>query len=577
MMPAAAPDLPKPASGARSIEPVSPPWFQDVTERMGLNFVHEAGPTGKYFMPQLFGSGAALFDLDDDGRLDLYLLQNGGPDSGVVNRLFRQGADGRFIDVGKGSGLDIGGYNMGVAIGDVNNDGRLDVLVTQYGGMRLFLNQGNGTFQDVTSQSTLSSRLWGTSAAFLDYDRDGWLDLVVANYLNYDPSRWCADPDGRQDFCGPSAFLGTVAKLFRNLGGSQRVAANSVGFQEVTVEAGFALTPGPGLGVFCGDFSGDRWPDIMVANDGKPNHLWINQRDGTFQEEGLARGIAYNAMGAAEANMGIGIGDIDGDGLFDILVTHLTEETLTLWQQRPRGLFQDRTALAGLTRQAWRGTGFGVVLADFDQDGALDAAAVNGGVKRPQPAQRQPGSSSLPTSFWSAYEQRNQLFANDGKGRFRDISPANPPFCGATQVGRGLAFGDIDGDGALDLVVTSLAGPARVYRNVAPARGHWLMVRALDPVLRRDAYGAEITVRAGERRWVQYLNPGSSYLCSNDPRVHFGLGPVDRVDALEVVWPDGSEELFAGTAANRIVVVSKGKGKAANPSRPTDSEKTAAK
>ena len=238
-------------------------------------------------MPQLFGSGAALFDLDDDGRLDLYLLQNGGPDSGVVNRLFRQGADGRFIDVSKGSGLDIAGYNMGVAIGDVNNDGRLDVLVTQYGGIRLFLNQGNGTFQDVTSESKLSSRLWGTSAAFLDYDRDGWLDLVVVNYLNYDPSRWCAGPDGRQDFCGPSAFLGTVAKLFRNLGGSKQVAANSVGFQEVTVEAGLALTPGPGLGVFCGDFSGDRWPDIMVANDGKPNHLWINQRDGTFKEEAV--------------------------------------------------------------------------------------------------------------------------------------------------------------------------------------------------------------------------------------------------------------------------------------------------
>ena len=273
--------------------------------------------------------------------------------------------------------------------------------------------------------------------------------------------------------------------------------------------------------------------------------------------------------------MGIGIGDIDGDGLFDVLVTHLTEEALTLWQQGPRGLFQDRTAPAGLARPAWRGTGFGVVLADFDQDGALDAAVVNGRVKRPQPAQAEDGTSttSLPRSFWSDYEERNQLFANDGTGRFRDISPANAPFSGEPQVGRGLACGDIDGDGALDLVVTSLAGRARVFRNVAPARGHWLMVRAVDPGLRRDAYGALITVRAGGRRWVRHLNPGSSYLSSNDPRLHFGFGAVDRVDALEVVWPDGDEELFAGTKADRLVVVSKGKGTTMNRSPSVESQK----
>ena len=378
-------------------------------------------------------------------------------------------------------------------------------------------------------------------------------------------------------FAVPRRFWAPSRSSFAIWAEPSRFAANSAGFQEVTVEAGLALNPGPGLGVFCGDFSGDHWPDIVVANDGKPNHLWINQRDGTFKEEAVARGIAYNAMGAAEANMGIGIGDIDGDGLFDVLVTHLIDETPTLWQQRPQGLFQDRTALAGLTRQAWRATGFGVVLADFDQDGALDAAVVDGGVKRPQVALAQPGSNSPPTSFWSAYEQRSQLFANDGKGRFRDISLANPPFSGEMQVGRGLAYGDIDGDGALDLVVTSIAGPARVFRNVAPARGHWLIVRAVDPVLGRDAYGAEITVRAGGRRWVQFLNPGSSYLCSNDPRIHFGLGAVDRVDALEVVWPDGSEELFVDTAVDRMVVLSRGKGKTANPSRQTKFENTAAK
>ena len=400
---------------------------------------------------------------------------------------------------------------------------------------------------------------------------------MVVNYLNYDPSRWCAGPDGRQDFCGPSAFLGTVAKLFHNLGGSREIAANSVSFKDVTLEAGLALNPGPGLGVFCGDFSGDRWPDIMVANDGKPNHLWINQRDGTFTEEALGGGIAYNAMGAAEANMGIGVGDIDGDGLFDVLVTHLTEEALTLWQQSPRGLFQDRTALAGLARPAWRGTGFGVVLGDFDQDGAVDTAVVNGRVKRPQSAEPEPGAAGIPTKFWSVYEERNQLFANDGKGRFRDISAFERSILRSCA---GRAWTGVRRH-------RRRRGP-RPGRDVArrsgshlsqrcAVRGHSLMVRALDPVLRRDAYGAEITVRAEGRRWVRHLNPGSSYLCSNDPRVHFGLGPVERVEAIEVVWPDGYEEVFAGTAVDRAVIVSKGKGKAASPYQPAPSQKTAAK
>jgi hypothetical protein len=273
----------------------------------------------------------------------------------------------------------------------------------------------------------------------------------------------------------------------------------------------------------------------------------------------VARGIAYNAMGKAEANMGIAVGDVDGDGLFDVFVTHLTDETNTLWKQGPRGTFQDRTVRLGLANPRWRGTGFGTLLGDFDHDGALDLAVVNGRVKRPVGATA--GNSATAEAFWRIYAERNQLFANQGDGRFRDISPQNAPFCATSRVSRGLACGDIDNDGALDLLVTSISAPARLYRNAAPKRGHWLMIRALDPALHRDAYGAEVQVRAGSRRRLRGINPGYSYLCSNDPRAHFGLGQAAHVDEIQVLWPDGSEEVFEGRDADQLVVLHKGEGK----------------
>jgi hypothetical protein len=569
-------------------EPAGAPWFVDITDKVGLNFVHNAGPVGSYFIPQIMGSGAALFDFDNDGRLDIYLLQNAGPFSGKTNRLFHQEADGHFTDVSAGSGLDIAGYGMGVAVGDVNNDGWPDVLVTEYGRTRLFLNNGNGTFTDVTSEAGLDNLLWGTSACFVDYDRDGWLDLVVVNYVDYDPSRRCSDQGGKPDYCHPNAFPGTTAKLYRNLGpaarsaergaqsaerGAQsgergaafscaaRSALRAPRFQDVTLESGLGRRVGNGLGVICADFNGDHWPDIFIAEDAQPNQLWINLHDGTFSEEAVARGVAYNGLGRAQGNMGIALGDVDGDGLFDLFVSHLTEETNTLWQQSPRGLFRDRTGPAGLASSQWRGTGFGTVLADFDHDGALDLAVVNGRVARAKLTG--PPASVIPAlgPFWSRYAERNQLFANDGTGSFRDISSQNEPFCAEAGVYRGLACGDIDGDGALDLLVTSVAGRARLYRNVAPHRGHWLLVRALDPALRRDAYGAEITVVAGPHRWHRCVNPGYSYLCSNDPRAHFGLGEVERVDAIEVIWPNGTTETFSGGPTDRLVVLRKGESK----------------
>jgi hypothetical protein len=543
-------ESPSPPSG-----PGPPPWFEDVTAARGLDFLHDAGPAGTYFMPQIIGSGCALFDYDNDGRLDIYLLHNGGPKSSSRNRLFHQEPDGRFHDISAGSGLDIAGYGMGVAIGDVNNDGYPDVFVSEYGGAHLFLNVGQGRFREVTQDAGIEHLLWGVSCAFVDYDRDGWLDLVVVNYLDADPTRPCRLAGGQRDYCGPTQFPGTVTNLYRNRGGPVGKPLQRVQFEDVTLSSGLGKLPGPGLGVACADFDGDGWCDLFVANDAKPNRLWINQRNGTFKDEAVARSIACNNLGIPQGNMGVAIGDTDADGLFDIFVTHLTEETHTLWRQAPRGHFQDRTGAAGLIRSRWRGTGFGTVFADFDLDGCPDLALVNGRVMRGPPQ-----GEEILGPYWSRYAERNQLFANDGTGQFHDVSPTNDAFCGAPGIHRALAVGDIDNDGAPDLLVTAVAGPARLYRNVAPRQGHWLAVRVLDPVLRRDAYGAVITVCAGERRWVQPFNPGYSFLCSNDPRVHFGLGSADWVDGVTVRWPDGAEETFPGTAADRLVVLRKGEG-----------------
>jgi hypothetical protein len=536
--------------------PPADPWFADVTEESGLNFIHDAGPISDYFMPQIMGSGVALLDYDNDGRLDIYLIQNGGP-NGFRNRLFHQEPDGRFRDVSAGSGLDVAGFGMGVAIGDVNNDGWVDVLLTEYGRTRLFLNNGNGTFTDITREAGLDNAQWGTSACFFDYDRDGWLDLVVTNYVDYDPSRSCPSLTGKPDYCSPQTFSGSVTRLFHNLGTKSKDARGAIRFEDVTIKSGLGRVTGSGLGVVCTDFDGDGWPDIFVANDGQANCLWINQHNGTFVDEAVLRGLAFNRNGRVQANMGIALGDIDASGQFSLFVTHLSEELHVLWKQEPRGMFQDETGKVGLASTPFHFTGFGTVLADFDHDGALDLALVNGRVSRSRVSAAADSSDLAP--FWQPYAEPNQLFANEG-GKFREISAANEAFCGHRRIARGLACGDLDGDGALDLVVTNVAGPARIYRNVVPKRGHWLMVRAIDPRLHRDAYGAEVIVHANGRNWKRWLNPGYSYLTSNDPRGHFGLGQNESFDSVEVLWPDGYRERFPGGTLDRSIVLNRGQG-----------------
>jgi hypothetical protein len=508
-------------------------------------------------MPQVMGSGLAVLDVDNDNRFDLLLLNNAGPNSGATHKLFRQNPDGTFRDASAGSGLDVAGHGMGAAAGDIDNDGFADVYVSQYGGGRLFRNRGDGTFEDVTATAGVAQPRWGTSCAFFDYDRDGWLDLVVVNYLDYDPSKPCTRTSGEKDYCHPGQFAGTEARLFRNRG--RAPDGKWLGYADATNESGLGAKRSSGLGVACADFDGDGWPDIFAANDARANHLWINKRNGTFAEEALERAIAYDAGGNPLANMGVALSDVDSDGRLDVFVTHLAEELHTLWRQDTPGYFRDRTAAAGLANPRWRGTGFGTIALDFDHDGNPDIAVVNGRVMRaraPSPNIR----DDLP-AFWKDYAERNQLFAGTGGGKFRDISPASPALTKTAEVTRGLAWADLDGDGGMDLVTTSIEGPVRVYRNVAPKAGHWLIVRAFDPKLKRDAIGALVAVSAGGRTRVAPANPGLSYCSSGDPRAHFGLGPADTVDSIRIDWPDGTGEIFPGGPADRTITLNKGGGK----------------
>jgi hypothetical protein len=543
------PTTTKPAPSAAA----GPAWFEDVTAARGVNFVHDAGPTGGFALPQVMGSGLALFDFDGDGRLDIYLIQNAGPKSEARNRLYQQQADGSFRDVSSGSGLDVAGYGMGAAVGDIDNDGLPDLCLTEFGRTRLFRNLGGGKFQDISTVAGIDNPQWGTSAAFFDYDRDGWLDLVVVNYVEFDPSVKCGSQGGAPDYCNPSMFKGTVDRLWRNLGPQ----AGSVRFEDVTLRSGLATGTGNGLGVLCADFTGDGRPDIFVANDGQANRLWVQQKDGKFRDEAHQRGVAVTGMGTTAANMGVAIGDVDGDGLFDLFVTHLGDEFHTLWRQNPRGYFQDRTVGAGLAATDWRGTGFGTAFADFNCDSFLDLVLVNGRVARRRDDRRGPS----PGQFWSMYHDRNQLLTGSSGGKLQDQSAANAAVCGTPAVYRGLALGDLDSDGALDMVVTETAGPAHIYRNIAPRSGHWLGLRCVDEKLKRDVIGAEIYIHAGKRVFWGMVNPNYSYLSSCDPRVHFGLGVIDKIDQVMVRWPDGLEESFSDVGIDRYSVLKRGTGR----------------
>ncbi len=528
------------------------PWLTEITTGAGVTFTREPERHEAYFMPEIMGSGGGFLDYDGDNRLDFVLIDalwGSGADSATTQIvLYRQNDDGTFADVSALAGFRrVPGYGVGLAIGDVDADGDPDLYQTCFGTDRFYLNNGDGTFSEKANAFDVPNPRWGTAATFFDYDGDGALDLYVVNYLDYYPGTHCDDNRQRPDYCGPTAFNGTLGKLYRNLGG-QNEAGNV--FTDVTSEVGLTGPIGPGLGLVCRDFDGDGRPDIYIAYDQFPNPLSLQQPNGSFREDGAARGLATNGLGKPQASMGVAWGDFNADGQCDLFITNIRGEINTLYLGTPAGTFRDATSMSGIAMSSLTMTGFGVAAVDLELDGDLDLVVVNGRVRRDAPL---PGSSL--DTFWNDYAEPSQVFLNDGSAKFRDASRLAGILGSRNEIARSLSTGDIDDDGDLDLLVTLCAGPARLWRNDAPRRGHWLRLRLIDSLGNRDAIGARVTVRAANREFTREVNPSSSYLASNDLRLHFGLGESASYDGIEVQWRDGVGQHFPAGEADREIVL----------------------
>lgn len=544
--PAASASLPTPNPATTPTRP----WFEAVGPDSGLDFRHHIGTRGRFYLPEMESGGVGLIDYNRDGQLDILCIDGGDLDPSQPrpprHRLYRNDGGWRFTDVTEASGLRVSsGFGMGCTVGDYNRDGWPDLYITQYGGNRLFRNRGDGTFEEATQSAGVAVDSLSTSAAFVDYDTDGHLDLIVVNYVRWTPEteRECFSSGGRRDYCSPLNYQAPAPPvLFHNRGDGT--------FDDVTREAGLLTAFGNGLGVATGDFDHDGRVDLFIANDAMANHLWLNRGGGRFQDDAPLRGCALNAVGVPRAGMGVVAVDLLQRGWLDLFVTHLVGEGNGLFLNE-KGAFTDWLVPDGPMAGSQPHTGFGVEFADFDNDGRLDLYVANGRVKLGQ-------RESDPTQ---PYAEPDSVKRGLGDGRFADV-----PFAGLSRedpgVGRGLAIGDLDNDGALDVLVIRRDAPIRVLRNRAAGSNHWIALR-LEDAHGHETRNAVIRIEAGGKIFWRQHQPNQGYASSQDPRVHFGLGSATQVEHVWIRWPDGKAEDFGSLPPDQIHTIRQGRGTAA--------------
>ncbi|MGB5296808.1 MAG: CRTAC1 family protein [Thermoanaerobaculia bacterium] len=542
------------------------PRFTEVSAEIGLDFVHFNGMSGELYFVEMMGQGLAVLDYDNDGDLDVYFLQGHMLGEGksvedatipprypgpFTDRLYRNDLtlepygklQARFVDVTEQIGLAARGYGIGVASGDYDNDGFTDLYLNNWGSNQMLRNNGDGTFSDATEETGTDDPRYSASSAFLDFDRDGWLDLFVGNYVDW---RFvnrgvCSGMGGERDYCAPWVFKPVPDTLFRNRGSGR--------FENVTRPSGIEREFGAALGVVSSDFDQDGWPDIYVANDASPNQLWMNQQNGTFVNDALLAGCAVNDMGMPEGSMGVVAGDINGDGSYDLFMSHIVQETNTLYLNDGRGLFRETTRDSGLALPSYKYTGFGTALFDFDNDGWLDLFVANGAVHEIEHLAREGDIFPI--------HQPDTLYQNLGQGRFVEVTDEAGAFV-FSEVGRGAVYGDLENDGDPDLLVANNGGPARVYRNEAGNSAHWMGLRLVSPPPHRHLPGARVEAERsdGFKMWRRSGTDGS-YASAGDPRVLLGLDDSEGAVRVRIRWPDGRIQEWLGLPADRYVTLTR--------------------
>ena len=536
---------------AQSASTPANPGFRliDVTSKAGIQFQHNSGAFGGKYLPETLGSGCAFLDYDSDGWQDILLVNGmdwpGHKRKRSTLKLYRNNRNGTFTDVTRSAGLDIEMYGMGVAVGDYNNDGFPDILITCVGQNHLFKNSGKGTFIDVTRASNLDNRqAFSTSAMWFDYDRDGLLDLFVCNYVKWSPEHdvFCSLDGKQKSYCTPEAFRGETCWLFHNRGDGT--------FEDVTAGSGIFDTSSKSLGVALLDFDQDDWPDLLVADDTQPNKLYRNLRNGTFKDVAVEAGIAFSAEGKARAGMGVDTGDFENSGRSGIAITNFNNEMIGLYRALGNGTYDDIAQKSGIGAASKITLGFGCAFLDADLDGSLDLAIANGHID--ETVRNIRGNTG--------YAQPPQLFLNNGHGDFRDAASAAGTEFSQPKVARGLAYGDFDRDGDQDLLITTNSGPAYLYRNDQLSGNHSIRFRLIGTKSNRDAIGAQVRIYSAGAIQSRLVKSGSSYLSQSELPVTFGLGQRDKIDRVVIDWPSGRTEEYNDLSADRAYDCTESKG-----------------